>query len=188
MDTSTWVLIGVFALILIIALALMATYNKLVRLRNDVEEGFSTMDVYMKKRYDLIPNLVETVKGYAKHEKETLENVINARNMAMQSGSVEEQMKNENMLSGTLKSLFALSENYPDLKANTNFVSLQNDLNKVETDIANSRKYYNAVVKTYNTKTQIFPSSIVAKMFNFKRKPMFEVADAAERENVRVQF
>ncbi len=183
-----WVLLVIVALIVVLALYVMGVYNSLVRFRNDVEEGFSTMDVYLKKRYDLIPNLVETVKGYAKHEKETLTKVIEARNMAMSATTVEDKLKNENALSGTLKSLFALSENYPDLKANQNFIDLQSQLKQIETDIANSRKYYNGVVKVFNNKIEVFPSNIVAGMFKFKRKPMFEVESAEERKNVKVQF
>lgn len=183
-----WILIGLLAIIIVIALYVMSIYNSLVMLRNDTEEGFSTMDVYLKKRYDLIPNLVETVKGYAKHEKETLEKVIQARNMAMQATSVEEKAKTENALTGTLKSLFALSESYPDLKANNNFVDLQQQLKQIENDIANSRKYYNGVVKVFNNKIEVFPSNIIAGWFKFTRKPMFEVEDASERKNVKVEF
>ena len=188
MDTAGIILLVLFALIIIVALYLMSTYNILVRLRNDVEEGFSTMDVYLKKRYDLIPNLVETVKGYAKHEKETLENVIKARNMAINATGVEDRAEKENMLSGTLKSLFALTENYPDLKANTNFIDLQNQLKQIENDIANARKFYNGVVKSYNNKIEVFPSNIVANWFKFTKRAMFVVDDEQERKNVKVQF
>lgn len=188
MEAGGWILLAIFAIVLIVALYLMATYNNLVKLRNDVEEGFSTMDVYLKKRYDLIPNLVETVKGYAKHEKETLTKVIEARNMAMNATSFEEKAQGENMLSGTLKSLFALSESYPDLKANTNFIDLQNQLKQIENDIANSRKYYNGVVKVFNTKVEVFPSNFVANMFKFTKKQMFVVDNESERQNVKVQF
>ena len=182
-----WIVIPV-AIILLLIVYVIGIYNSLVRLNNDVEEGFSTMDVYLKKRYDLIPNLVETVKGYAKHEKETLTKVIEARNMAMSATSVEDKVAKENALTGTLKSLFALSESYPDLKANSNFIDLQNQLKQIETDIANSRKYYNGVVKVFNNKIQVFPSNIVANMFKYTKKPMFEVEDQAERKNVKVEF
>ncbi len=175
------------AIVVIILLAFVGIYNGLVKLKNSVEEAFSTMDVYLKKRHDLIPNLVETVKGYASHEKETLEKVIQARNMATQSKSPEESIQNENMLSGTLRSLFAISENYPDLKANTNFLDLQNQLKAVEEDIAYSRKYYNAVVKTFNIKIESFPSNLVAGMFNFTKRTMFEISEE-DRENVQVKF
>ena len=136
-------IIGLIALVAIIALYVMATYNGFINLRNSVEEAFSTMDVYLKKRYDLIPNLVETVKHYAIHEKETLEKVISARTMAMGSQSIDERVQNENMLSGTLKSLFAVSESYPDLKADTSFLNLQNQLSSIENEISQARKYYN---------------------------------------------
>lgn len=179
------IVIIVVALLLIWAIT---GYNSFVRMRNTVEEAFSTMDVYLKKRYDLIPNLVETVKGYASHEKETLEKVVQARNMAAGATTIEDKIANENVLSGTLKSLFAVAEAYPDLKANTNFMDLQGQLKKIEEDIANSRKYYNATVKEFNTKVEMFPSNILAGIFKFVRKPMFEVSNDSERENVKVQF
>lgn len=181
-------IIILIAVVAIIAIWLVAGYNGFVRLKNSVEEAFSTMDVYLKKRYDLIPNLVETVKGYAAHEAGTLEKVISARNMAQSATTVEDKLANENILSGTLKSLFAIAEAYPDLKANTNFLDLQQQLRKVEEDIANARKYYNAVVRTFNTKCESFPSLIIAKAFGFVRKPMFEVKGEEERDNVKVQF
>lgn len=176
------------AIVVLIILWVIGTYNRFVKLKNSIEEAFSTMDVYLKKRYDLIPNLVETVKGYAKHEKETLESVMQARNMAMNATSVEDKIAGENMLTGTLKSLFAVAEAYPDLKANANFMALQGELGQMEDEIANSRKYYNAVVKTYNTKREMFPSVIIAGLFGFAKKPLFEVSDAQERENVKVAF
>ena len=147
----------ILAVVVIIVLWFIASYNGFIRLRNMVREAFSTMDVYMKKRYDLIPNLVETVKGYASHESSTFEKVISARNAAASAKSIEARVEGENALSGTLKSLFALAEAYPDLKANTNFLDLQKQLQLVETDIASSRKYYNAVVRDFNTKTEVFP-------------------------------
>ncbi len=184
-----WIALGVIAFLVVVAVIyVVATYNRLIGLRNTTEESFSTMDVYMKKRYDLIPNLVETVKGYAKHEKDTLEKVIQARNMAMSSNNVEEKAKNENMLSGTLKSLFALSENYPELKADTNFMDLQQQLKQLEEEIAQSRKYYNATVRNLNNVVDMFPSNIIAKWFKFERKPSFEVDSEEERKNVKVQF
>lgn len=178
----------ILAIVLVLVIWAISGYNGLVRLRNHVEEAFSTMDVYLKKRYDLIPNLVETVKGYSKHESETLEKVISARSRAMDAVSAGDKIKSEGELQGALKNLFALAENYPDLKANTNFIDLQNSLKAVENDIANARKYYNGVVKAYNTKTELFPSSIIAGIFRFERKPLFEVSAEAERENVKVQF
>lgn len=180
-----WIII---AIIIVLAIAFVGMYNSFIKLKNSCEEAFSTMDVYMKKRFDLIPNLVETVKGYASHEKETLEKVMAARNGVQSAATVEEKMAQENVLTGTLKSLFAVAEAYPDLKANTNFLDLQNQLNLVEEDIANSRKYYNAVVKQFNTKCEMFPSNIIASMFHFERKPMFEVDSAEERKNVEVKF
>ena len=182
------VIIIVVAVLALILLWAIGTYNTLIKLRTQVEEGFSTMDVYLKKRFDLIPNLVSTVKGYAKHEAETLEKVVAARNSAYASGNQEEIAKAEGQLTTTLKSLFALAESYPDLKANTNFIDLQNSLKGIEEDIANARKYYNGTVKTYNTKIQLFPTSIIAGIGNFVKFTFFEVSDTAERENVKVEF
>jgi LemA protein len=184
------IIIAIVVVVFIIGLVvwLISMYNKFVSMRNGVEEAFSTMDVYLKKRYDLIPNLVSTVKGYAKHEKETLENVIKARNMAMNSQTSEEKVANENVLSGALKTLFAVAENYPELKADSQFLSLQSTLNSIETDIASSRKYYNGNVKTYNIKVEAFPSNIVAKWFKFAKKPLYEVDNNEERKNVKVEF
>ena len=181
-------LIVIVAIIVLLILWFVSMYNGFVKANNNCEEAYSTMDVYMKKRYDLIPNLVETVKGYAKHEAETLQNVVAARNAAASAGSVGEKIEAENALSGTLRQLFAVAEAYPDLKANQNFLDLQEQLKSIEEDIANSRKYYNGVVRNFNDKVMMFPSSIVAGMFHFEKQPMFEVADAAERENVKVSF
>jgi LemA protein len=178
----------VIALVVIIGLWLIGSRNSFVKIKNQVEEAFSTMDVYLKKRYDLIPNLVETVKGYATHESETFAKVTAARTAAMSATSIDEKIANENALSGTLKSLFAVAEAYPQLQANTNFLDLQQQLQSIENDIANSRKYYNATVRTMNTKVETFPSNIVAGMFGFKKQPFFEVGTAAERENVQVKF
>jgi LemA protein len=188
MGTGTIILLIILAVIAIIAIWTISAYNGFIRLRNIVEEAFATMDVYLKKRYDLIPNLVETVKGYAAHEKTTLENVVKARNMAADAKTIEGRIEGENMLQNTLRSLFAIAEAYPDLKANQNFLDLQAQLQRIEDDIANSRKYYNAVVKEFNIKTESFPTNIIAGIFNFTRKTMFEVNDEAERETVKVQF
>lgn len=182
------IVIIVLAVVVLLVLWLVSSYNGFVRLRNKSEEAFSAMDVSLKKRYDLIPNFVETVKGYAKHEQDTLQAVINARNMAMNANSPEQKIANDNALSGTLKSLFALTESYPDLKANQNFLSLQNQLSRIEEEIAGSRRYYNGVVNKYNTKTEMFPGNILASLFGFKRKPLYEVNSEAERENVKVSF
>jgi Uncharacterized conserved protein len=178
----------ILGLIVIIGLWLILSRNSFVSIKNQVEEAFSTMDVYLKKRYDLIPNLVETVKGYATHESETFTKVTAARTAAMNSTSIDEKIANENALSGTLKSLFAVAEAYPQLQANTNFLDLQQQLKMLEDEIANSRKYYNAVVRTMNTKVESFPSNLVASMFGFKKHPFFEVGSAEERENVQVKF
>jgi len=182
------IVVGAVVLLAVIVVSwIVSTYNSLIKLRNNAEEGFSTMDVCMKKRYDLIPNLVETVKGYAKHEKEALEAVMQARYACMSANSAEEKAKAENMLSGTLKSLFAVTENYPELKANSNFTDLQQSLKSIETEIASSRKYYNGCVKILNNKVEMFPGNIVAGMFGFKVKPMFE-AIVSEREKVSVSL
>ena len=177
--------IGIIVVLIIIFVVM---YNGFIRLKNNCDEAFATMDVYLKKRYDLIPNLVETVKGYAAHEKETLERVVAARNMAQGASTPEEKAAGESMLQGTLKSLFAVAESYPDLKANQNFMDLQGQLKAVEEDIANSRKYYNAVVMQFNTKCEVFPSNLIAGIFHFEKKPMFEVEAQEERQNVKVSF
>lgn len=179
------IIIGI--LIVIFALWAIAKRNGFVTMVNNVEEGFATIDVYLKKRYDLIPNLLETVKGYMKHEKGTFEAVVKARSMAM-NASGEDKAEAENMLSGTLKSLFALSENYPELKANTQFTELQGQLKAIETELAQARKYYNAVVKNYNTKIQLFPDNIVANMMGLKKKSFFELDSDEERRNVKISF
>ena len=180
-----WILL---AIIIILVLWYVSTYNSFVNLKNKVEEAFSTMDVYLKKRYDLIPNLVETVKGYAKHESETLANVIGARNRAASATSVDEKMEAEKQLNASMMNLFAVSEQYPDLKANQNFLSLQHDLKEMEGEITNARKYYNAVVRNFNTKCETIPSNIVANIAHFEKQPLFEVDSAEERKNVKVSF
>jgi LemA protein len=181
-----------FILLIVVAVLLVAyaisTYNRFVSLGNKVDEAYSTMDVYLKKRYDLIPNIVETVKGYAKHESQTLENVIAARNKALTSATPAEKAEAEKEFSGTLSRLLALTEAYPELKANTNFMELQGQLTNMEGEIANARKYYNGVVKTFNTMVESFPSNILAGIFNFNTQPLFTVTSEAERENVKVQF
>lgn len=184
------IIIGIViaVIVLILVIFVISAYNSFVRLRNNVEEAFSTMDVYMKKRYDLIPNFVETVKGYAKHEKETLENVIKARNSAVASTSAEDKINNDSQLTQALKQLSVVVEKYPELKADKNFSELQSTLKSLEDEIANSRKYYNGVVKSYNTKIEIFPSNIIAKWFKFVKKPLYEVDSAEERKNVKVEF
>lgn len=183
-----YIVIGIIAVIAVVILWAVGTYNGFISLGNKIEEAFSTMDVYLQKRYDLIPNLVETVKGYAKHEKETLDAVVSARSAAHSATTVEGKLEAEGQLSGALSRLLMVAESYPELKANTNFLSLQGDLQNMETEIASSRKYYNGVVKQFNTKVESVPSNIIAGMFNFSKKPMFEIADPAQRENVKVQF
>lgn len=188
MGTATVIILVALGLVGLLVIFVIAAYNSFIRFRNMVEEAFATMDVYLKKRYDLIPNLVETVKGYAAHEASTFEKVVQARNMAAGAGTVEEKIEGETMLTGALKSLFALAESYPDLKANVNFLDLQSQLQRIEEDIANARKYYNAVVKEFNTKIEMFPGNIIAGIFRFIRKPLFEVTEAIERERVQVKF
>lgn len=181
-------LIVILVILLVVAAGTIAVYNSLIRKKNTVEEAFATMDVYLKKRYDLIPNLVETVKGYARHEKETLQQIIDARNAAGRAPTPAEKIESENLLSGRLGGLFALAESYPDLKANTTFVELMQQLRGVEEDIANARKYYNAAVKSFNIASMVFPASLLAGIFGFTKQPMFEVSEAAQRENVNVAF
>jgi len=176
------------AAVVVAGIWVFSTYNGFISLRNKCDEAFSTMDVYLTKRYDLIPNLVETVKGYATHEKETLEQVVKARNSAVNAKSVEDKLAAEQNLNSTLGRLFALGESYPDLKANTNFLDLQAQLQNMESEIANARKYYNGVIKAFNTKCEVVPSNIIAGIFGFVRKPLFEVNDASQRENVKVKF
>lgn len=183
------VVLGVLVLLAVILVAyVIKVYNALIRLKNNAEEGYSTMDVYMKKRYDVIPNLVETVKGYAKHEEETLEGVMKARYSCMSANDPEERAKSENMLTGTLKTLFNVTENYPQLQANQNFVSLQNTLKNLEEEIASSRKYYNGCVKLLNNKIEVFPSNLIAKRFKFEKKVLFEISNDEERVAPKVKF
>jgi LemA protein len=178
----------VVAIVVIMLLAAVSIYNGLKILRNRVENAWSQIDVQLKRRYDLIPNLVETVKGYAAHEKDTLERVIQARNMAISAKGVKEQGEAENMLTGALKSIFALSEGYPNLKANENFMMLQEELAGTEGKIAFARQFHNDCVMKYQTKKQLFPANIVAGMFNFPDKEYFEIEAPAEREAPKVSF
>lgn len=187
------ILAAIVVCCIILAIFVWMTYNRFVLLRNRVKEAWSDIEVLLKRRYDLIPNLVETVKGYAAHEKNTLEAVINARNIAMKAGnkSVAEQAKSENILSGTLKSLFALSENYPDLKANANFLELQRELVDTENKIQASRRFYNNNVLAFNTKREMFPSNIIANIFNFEKNEFFKLDEAekeAAKNPVKVSF
>ena len=183
-----YIIIGIILLLaVIIGLWWVATRNGFVALRNKLEEAFAVMDVYLKKRHDLIPNLVETVKGYAAHEQGTLTKVIEARNMAV-SASANEKSAAEGQLVGALKSLFALAESYPNLKADSQFLNLQNQLTGLENEIAEARKYYNAVVKQFNTSIELFPQSIVANSMNLQKSSYFELDDVTDRENVNVKF
>ena len=175
------------AVVVLILLFVMSTYNGLVKLRNKVKDQFSQIDVQLKKRSDLIPNLVETVKGYSKHESETLEKVIQARNTYLSAGTPDEKMKSSGELSQAISKLFALAESYPDLKANTNFLDLQSQLKDIEDKISYARQFYNDSVLMYNNKIEMFPSNLIAGMFNFTKESFFEASDK-ERENVEVKF
>ncbi len=179
-----YVIIGIIVLLIIYVIG---TYNSLIKLKNKVEDQSSQVDIGLKKRFDLIPNLVETVKGYAKHEKETLEEVINARNSFTTASNMSEELEANDKLSASLTKLFALSEAYPDLKANTNFNSLQNSLNEIEEDIAYKRSFYNETVRIYNNKVMTIPSNIIAKMFKFEEKEYFQINEK-EKENVKISF
>ncbi len=181
-----WWIIIIVVLVLII-LSIISTYNELVRLRNKVKDQWSQIDVQLKRRCDLIPNLVETVKGYAKHEKGTLEAVIKARNTFLTAKSPEDEMKASKEVTTALNKLFALAEAYPDLKANENFTSLQNTLSETEDKISYARQFYNDNVMNYKNKIEMFPSNIVAGIFNFKPEPFFEATEE-ERKNVEVKF
>lgn len=178
-------------IIIFVILAIIAyiwlTYNSLVTLRERIKEALSGIDVQLKRRTDLIPNLVEAVKGYAKHEKEVFENVTKARSAMMKADTLHQKAEADNMLTGALKSLFAVAEAYPDLKASENFKHLQEELSDTENKISYSRQFYNSNVLSYNTKIQMFPSSLIAAQFGFKEKEFFE-ADEAERKNVKVSF
>ena len=175
-------------LAVLIVVAGIVIYNRLVRLRTTVRSSWSDIDVHLKKRYDLVPNLVETVKGYATHEKSVLENVTMARAAAMKATSPADKAKAENMFSETLKSLFAVAEAYPQLRANENFMQLQQQLKELEDNIAHARRYYNAVVRDYNIMIESFPSNIVAGQFRFEKSEFFELEAAVERKPVKVSF
>lgn len=180
-------LIVVIAIIVVLAVWVAGTYNSLVNLRNMVKDQWAQIDVHLKRRADLIPNVVETVKGYASHEKETLDAVITARNKAVSAGTVEEEIKANGELTNALGRLFAVAEAYPDLKANTNFVDLQNTLKDTEDKIAFARQFYNDTVLKYKNKLEMFPTNIVASMFGFKPELFFEANDA-EKEVPKVEF
>jgi len=180
-----FIILGILVLLVIFVISM---YNSLVRLKVTCDNAWADIDVQLKRRYDLIPNLVETVKGYAAHEKGTLEAVINARNRAMTATGPADKAEAENMLTGALKSLFALSEAYPQLRAIESFTSLQKSLSDIEDTVQNARRYYNAVVRDLNTKILQFPTNIIAGMLGFKQREFFEISTAAEREAPKVSF
>ncbi len=187
MGVGVFVCLALGVVVIAVAFAAIALYNRLIQLRNRVENSWAQIDVQLKRRYDLIPNIVETVKGYAGHERETLEAVIQARNMAMSATGVEQQGQAENMLTGALKSLFALAEAYPDLKANQNFIQLQEELTNTESKIAYARQFYNDSVMSFNTAIQSFPANLVAGMLGFKAAEYFE-AEPEAAVAPKVQF
>ncbi|OGY51138.1 MAG: hypothetical protein A2951_00280 [Candidatus Buchananbacteria bacterium RIFCSPLOWO2_01_FULL_56_15] len=184
MENLLWI---IFVAVAVLVLWLIGVFNGLIRLKNRTQEAFADIDVQLKRRHDLIPNLVETVKGYATHERELFEKVTQARSQAINAKGVAEKGKAENMLSETLKSIFAVAENYPDLKASQNFLQLQDELSDTENKIQASRRFYNGNVRDFNTKIEVFPNNLVAGTLGFKQFEFFQ-ADAGERENVKVKF
>lgn len=182
----TWLII-VLAVVAVLVLWIISSYNGLIKLRNRVRDQWAQIDVQLKRRFDLIPNLVETVKGYAKHEKSTLEDVVKARNTYLSATTPEAQMEANGELTQAISKLFALTEAYPDLKANTNFVKMQDDLKETEDKISYARQFYNDTVLRYNNKVETIPTNIIAGLFGFKKEAFFEAA-GAERENVKVEF
>jgi len=185
MEIYLWIALGI---LIILGLWIVMIYNGLVRLKVRTNEAWADIDVQLKRRHDLIPNLVETVKGYAAHERELFEKVTQARANAMNAQNPEEKGQAENMLTGALKSLFAVSENYPQLRANENFLELQRELSDTENKIQAARRFYNGNVRDLNTKIQVFPDSIVANMLNIKKKEFFEIEEPKEKEAVKVEF
>ena len=181
-------LLIILAIIVVIALFVISMYNGLVKARQKVKNAWSQIEVQLQRRFDLIPNLVETVKGYMTHESETLEKVTALRSSWSNANSVEEKAALDNELSGVLKTIMAVSENYPDLKANTNFTELQNSLTETEDKISFSRQFYNDTVTMYNTKIEVFPDNIVASIFGFKAEPLFNVDNEDARKNVKIDF
>lgn len=180
-----WILLGAIVLVVVVVVGM---YNGLVRLKVQCDNAWSDIDVQLKRRYDLIPNLVETVKGYAAHEKGTLEGVVAARNQAMTAEGPAAKAQAEGMLTSALRQVFALAEAYPQLRAVESFNQLQQTLNQIEDSVQNARRYYNAVVRDFNTKILVFPSNIIANMFNFKSREFFEISAPAEREVPKVSF
>lgn len=192
LSTGAWVGIAIAAVFVLIVIIIVCwgigARNNFVRMKNGCEEAFSTIDIYLKKRYDLIPNLVETVKGYAKHESETLEKVVAARNRAASASTTAEKIEADANVSNAIKSINMVAERYPDLKANTNFLDLMNQLKSIETTLADQRRYYNGTVKKFNTEKDIFPKSIIAGMMHLEKLPYFELESDEERKNVKVSF
>jgi len=188
MGLLSTILLVVLAIIVVVILWLIAVYNGLIKLKNRTDEAWSDIDVQLKRRHDLIPNLVESVKGYAAHESGTFEKVTQARNMALSAKSIEEKGQAENMLSGALKSLFAVAESYPELKASANFLQLQDELSDTENKIQAARRFYNGNVRDFNTKLQSFPTNLFGNMLGFKAFAFFQIDDASEREAVQVKF
>ena len=182
---NIWIIIAI--IVIVIVLWIVTTYNRLITLRNRVRDQWAQIDVQLKRRFDLIPNLVNTIKGYTKHESETLENVIKARNTFLNANTKEEEIKANGELTNAMTKLFALSESYPDLKANTNFMDLQKELDETEDKIMSARQFYNDTVMIYNNKIEKIPSNIVASIFHFKKEAFFEASEK-ERENVKVEF
>ncbi len=183
------IVIGAIALVAIILVIWgISVRNTFVRMQGQYEEAFHNIDIYLKKRYDLIPNLVETVKGYAKHESQTLQSVIEARSRAQSATTPAEKIEANAQLTKAMHNFNIVMEQYPELKANVNFMDLQNQLRSIEQELANVRKYYNATIKQFNVKIRTFPSSIIAKMMHLEKQPYFEIDDPEERKNVKVQF
>ncbi len=183
--TITWIILGILAFL---ALGLIAIYNSLVTSKNRVDEAWADIDTQLKRRYDLIPNLVETVKGYAKHESKVFNDVTEARSKAINAEGAEAQGQAENMLSGALKSLFAVAESYPDLKASENFAKLQDELTDTENKIQAARRFYNGNVRDYNIKIEVFPNNMLVGMLGFTSRQLFEIEDEAQKENPQVSF
>lgn len=184
------IIIAVVVVVIVLALviAVIAMRNGFVRMKNQYEEAFHNIDVYLKKRFDLIPNLVETVKGYAKHESATFQNVVEARAHAQNATTTQEKIEANAQLSKAIRNFNMVMENYPELKANTNFMDLQKQLQGIESELTNTRKYYNATIKQFNTAIQIFPKNIIAKCMRLTAQPYFELDTPEERQNVKVQF
>ncbi|MDX6183830.1 LemA family protein [Flavobacterium sp. Fl-77] len=182
------ILLVIVAVLVVFAAYLIVIYNSFVAKRNKVEEALSGIDVILKKRFDLIPNLIESVKGYLNHEKETLSNIVNLRNQALGVKNPDEKLQLDKQLNNAVGTIFALAESYPDLKANTNFLSLQSELSEIETEIERSKRYYNGTVREYNIAVESFPGNLVANSFGFPKKNFLELQDESQRETPKVQF